>query len=62
MKVRTDDLTKADIFIKELTQKLQNAERNMSQSQSSIQQFETEVKTRISQYEQNILIISQENT
>jgi hypothetical protein len=31
----------------------------MNQSQSSIQQFEVEVKTRISQYEQNINMLTQ---
>lgn len=33
----------------------------MTQSQSSIQQFEIEVKNRITQYEQNINLLSQEN-
>jgi chromosome segregation ATPase len=60
--VKNENLTKADAFIKELTQKLQNAEKNISQSQSSVQQFEMEVKTVISQYEQNLQVSSHENT
>ncbi len=60
--VKNENLTKADVFIKELTQKLQNAEKNISQSQSSVQQFEMEVKTVISQYEQNLQVSSHENT
>lgn len=34
----------------------------MTQSQSSVQQYEMQVNTRISQYEQNITILTQENT
>ena len=59
LRVKNDNLVKAEGFIEELTQKLQNAERNMSQSQSSIQQFELEVKTKISQYEHNLQLLNQ---
>jgi hypothetical protein len=59
LRVKNENLVKAEGFIEELTQKLQNAERNMSQSQSSIQQFELEVKTKISQYEHNLQLLNQ---
>jgi hypothetical protein len=57
--VKNDNLVKAEALIKELTQKLQNAERNISQSQSSMQQFEVEVKTKSSQYEHNLQLLNQ---